>query len=94
MQALDTFPKNDLIQKYRNVFGAHEGPDVLAHILFELGLFLDIPNMTDEQKALKNYGARLLRIIGGAEVNIASIKGLINHLNLQPLPKEKKEGEE
>jgi hypothetical protein len=87
-QRLDFFPGKDLMQNYRNVFGAHDGPKVLNHMLYELGLFEDT-SMNPEDSALKNYASRLLRILGGGEVRQAAVELLIKQLNLQPLPKEK-----
>lgn len=88
---LDTFPAKDLLQKYRNVFSSPEGPAVLTHMLFELGLFEDIPNMGAEDSALKNYGSRLLKILGGDEVKSESIEVFVKRLMGQPLKEEGKD---
>jgi hypothetical protein len=90
MNRLDTFPKTDLIKNYRNVFGGPDGPKVLNHMLFEMGFFQDIENMTPEDAALKNYGSRLLRILGGGEVKETAMVIFSKHLMSQPLEKEKK----
>lgn len=91
MHRLDTFPNNDLIKKYRNTFGNNEGKEVLAHMLFELGLFLEV-SLSPEDIALKNYASRLLKICGAGEVKIDTIKSFIGQLNLQKLEEKKNEG--
>ena len=91
MQRLDTFPTVELIKSYRNVFSSHDAPKVLQHMLYELGLFEDIPNMTPEDAALKNYAARLLRILGGGEVQLNATSTMLKQVIAQPLPKEIKE---
>lgn len=84
MHRLDTFPGNDLIKQYRNTFGGNEGETVLAHILYELGLFEEI-SLSPEDMALKSYASRLLKILGGGEVRIDTIKNFIGQLNSQRL---------
>jgi len=91
LNRLDTFPTEEMIKSYRNVFGTREAPKVIAHMLFELGLFEDIPNMSAEDAALKNYGSRLLRILGGGEVKANALSALVKQVILQPLPKEAKD---
>lgn len=92
---LDAFPDfrtekgRELLQKYRNVFSHREAPEVLYHMLMELGVFETKPAITPEDVALKVYGARLLNILGGGEVKQNSITAFINQLKLQPLQKEK-----
>jgi hypothetical protein len=88
MNRLDTFPDNDLVKYYRNTFASVEGQTVLAHIMYELGLFQEI-SLSPEDMALKNYASRLLNILGGGEVAINSIKSFIGQIGLQQL-KEKK----
>lgn len=86
MHRLDTFPTVGMIRQYRNVFSAKEGPAVLAHLLYELGLFEDMPGMSAEDGALRNYGARLLLILGGGEVRQEAVEALVKRLMAQPLP--------
>lgn len=66
----------DITQKYRNVFTSKEGCFVLAHMLSELGFFDDIEDLSP----MRRYAARLLKIIGGGDVQRnafdAFIKGL------------------
>lgn len=57
---------------YRNIFSTHEGAMVLAHILFDLGLFQETGNLE-----LKNYAARLLNIIGYHRVDVSSLETFI-----------------
>ena len=89
MNRLDTFPNNDLIKSYRNVFGGIEGPKVLNHILWELGLFQEV-SYSPEDQALKNYGSRLLSILGGGEIGVSAVTMMARQLMSQPLEKEKK----
>ena len=91
MHRLDTFPAKDLLRQYRNVFSSKEGPAVLAHMLYEMGLFEDIQGMTQEDAALKNYASRLLKILGGDEVKIDSVNVFVRSLMSQPLKEERKE---
>lgn len=91
MNRLDTFPGTDLIKNYRNVFGGPDGPKVLSHMLYEMGFFEDIAGMTPEDSALKNYGSRLLRILGGGEVKETAMMAFAKHLMSQPLEKAKKD---
>lgn len=93
MQAhrLDIFPGQDIIVQYRNTFRTGNGPQVLAHILYELGIFEDTPQATPEDAALKAYAARLLTIIGGGVVSLESIKEFTQRLISQPLPANDKE---
>jgi hypothetical protein len=81
---LDTFPGSELIKQYRNTFGSNEGKVVLAHMLYELGLFEEV-SLSPEDMALKNYASRILRICGGGDVKVDTIKNFISQLNLQKL---------
>lgn len=87
MDRLDTFPNDDLIRQYRNVFSSPEGPIVIGHMLYELGVFEDMQNISAEDAALKNYGSRLLKILGGGEVKEVSTKAFLKQLIMQPLEK-------
>lgn len=82
----DTFPTNDLIQKYRNVFSHREAGDVLYHMLFEMGFFKQAAS--PEDTALRNYASRFLEILGGGEVQQISTTALIEQLKRQSMPKE------
>ncbi len=88
MARLDLFPKNDLIVDYRNIFTGKGSEDVLLHMIYDLGIFEETQN--DEDVVLKNYGIRLLRILGGGEVSRETIREFIKWLVKQPL-KEKKD---
>ncbi len=81
---LDYFPNNDLMAKYRQVFSSAAGNDVICHILFELGVFTEITE-GPEDVALKNYGVRLMKILGGGEPHESSMQGFIKRLMKQPL---------
>jgi hypothetical protein len=56
-------------------------------MLYELGLFSEVPLMP-EDTALKNYASRLLLILGGGEVSAGAVTVFLKHLMAQPLPKE------
>lgn len=90
MSRLDTFPLRDLIGHYRQVFSSPAGQEVLAHMLYDLGAFEGISD-SPEDIALKNYGARLLSILGGGGVKKESIEEFTKRLMKQPLPRERKE---
>lgn len=90
LHRLDTFPAKELIEQYRNVFSSRNGLQVLIHMLYELGAFVEVSE-TAEDFALKNYGTRLLRIIGGGEASQNSIEEFLKRLVRQPLEKERKE---
>lgn len=87
---LNYFPDNDLISLYRQVFSTNAGQEVLCHILFDLGAFIEVSD-GPEDVALKNYGIRLLNILGGKEPSQESIKLMMNALMRQPLEKENKQ---
>lgn len=80
-----------LVQQYRNVFSGSEGKSVLAHILMELGTFIDLPDMSPEDYALKNYGARILRILGAGEVSQHAIDVFVQGLMNKSIPEDIKE---
>ena len=88
MHRLDFIPTNDLIIQYRRVFSSKNGIDVLNHILFDLGVFQEISD-SSEDVALKNYGLRLIKILGGGEPEEDTIKQFTNKLMKQQLSKEK-----
>ena len=81
MHRLDTFPNKELIQSYRNVFSAPEAGKVFAHMLYELGLFEE--STSDEDKYLKSYAARLVKILGAGEVSMAAMMTLLNSVRIQ-----------
>jgi len=87
MSRLDTFPKNELILSYRQTFSSRAGIMVLSHMLYELGVFLEVSESAEDM-ALKNYGTRLLNILAGSNVNESSIEDFIKRLTKQPLKKE------
>ena len=64
MHRLDLFPTDNLIGQYRQIFSSRNGKDVLAHMVFDLGVFTQTSD-TPEDVALRNYGMRLLSILGG-----------------------------
>ena len=85
---LDAFPGKDLLQQYRNVFSHKEAIPVLMHMLIDLGTFADLPNISPEDAALKNYGARLLKIIGGGDLTENTVKHLVIGLVSNQLPED------
>lgn len=84
MHRLDFFPNNDLISQYRQVFSSRTGKDVLAHMLFDLGVFQEI-SAGAEDVALKNFGLRLIKILAGGEPNPESVDAFVTKLMKQPL---------
>ena len=77
-------------RKYRNCFTQH--PEVLEHLLTELGLFQDIPS-DPAAVALRNYGMRLLDIIGANDES--NIRGVVRmYLNVPYAHNKKKDSEE
>jgi len=91
LHRLDTYPNKELIEAYRAVFSHKRADEVLYHMLYELGTFTDMPSMTAEDFALKNYGSRILNILGGGEIKQDTFKELIKRVLMQPLLKEEKE---
>ncbi len=85
---LDTFPSDELIGQYRNVFSSKNGQDVLTHILYDLGVFFET-SLSPEDVSLRNYGVRILRILSGGEIEGDNIKSFTMKLMKQPLLKEK-----
>jgi hypothetical protein len=92
LHRLDLFPKNDLIYQYRKVFSSRDGLDVLEHIMYDLGVFQETSD-SRENTELKNYGLRLLKILGGGYPNEDTIKNFTQRLMKQPLEKEKEQNE-
>lgn len=86
MHRLEVFPNNDLICQYRQIFSGRVGLSVLVHMLFDLGIFQEISDSV-EDIALKNYGIRLLEIIGGGRIDENSMDEFIKRLMKQPLSK-------
>lgn len=73
----------DIVQRYRNVFTVKDGLFVLAHMLSELGFFDDIDLNDPKAVALKLYGARLLKLIGGGVVERNAFDAFIKILATQ-----------
>ena len=84
MHRLDTFPDETLIGQYRTVFSSRSGLDVLAHMLWDLGVFQQITDGA-EDVSLQNYGLRLVSILSGGEVDGASIQNFLERIMKQPL---------
>ena len=73
----------DIVQRYRNVFTVKDGLFVLAHMLSELGFFDDSDPNNPKEVALKMYGARLLKIIGGGIIERNAFDAFIKILATQ-----------
>jgi len=73
----------ELVKRYRNVFTVKDGLFVLAHMLSELGFFDDIDPNNPKEVALKMYGARLLKIIGGGIIERNAFDAFIKILATQ-----------
>ena len=90
MSRLDMYPGRDLIVNYRYTFSGRQARTVLAHMLYDLGVFQEITD-GPEDVALKNYGIRLLSILAGGEISEDTIDNLITRLLKQPLNEDKEE---
>ena len=90
MHRLDTFPNNDLIAQYRQAFSSRSGQVVLVHMLYDLGVFIETSD-APEDVALKNYGMRLIKILGGGEVDENTMIEFTKRLMKQPLNYNKEE---
>jgi len=90
MHRLDLFPKKVLIGQYRKVFSSRDGIDVIEHIIYDLGVFQQTSD-SPENIALRNYGLRLLEILGGGYPEEDTIKQFTRKLMKQQLQKENKE---
>ena len=86
MRRLDLFPNNELISLYRQVFSSGPGLAILSHMLYDLGVFVEVSDGS-EDIALKNYGTRMLKILSGGEPSQDSIEQFTKRLMKQPLPK-------
>ena len=82
MHRLDLFPSKEMIYQYRAAFSTPAGRAALNHILYDLGVFQEITD-GPEDVALKNYGIRLLKILGGGEID--GIEEFTKLLMKQPL---------
>ena len=88
MHRLDLFPDKELIELYRRVFSSSHGLNVLSHMLYDLGVFLEITDGA-EDVTLKNYGNRLMKILSGGEPSQLNIEEFAKRLMKQPIPKSK-----
>jgi hypothetical protein len=88
MHRHEIFPNNDLISHYRRTFSSGYGKEVLDHMLFDLGAFIEVSPDDVAEKALQNYAIRLLSILAGGEIGKDSIDAFTKQLMRQPLPKE------
>lgn len=78
-----------LIRQYRKVFASNDGLDVLEHIFYDLGIFQPCSDTPDDV-ALKNYGTRLLTILGAGQPEEDTVKTFIKRLISQPYLKTEK----
>jgi hypothetical protein len=86
MHRHDLFPGKELIGQYRSVFSSAAGLSVLSHMIYDLGVFLEVKS-GPEDIALKNYGNRLLKILAGGDPTAENIENFTKRLMMQPLPK-------
>lgn len=84
----DLFPTNETISQYRKVFSTGAGLDVLSHMMYDLGLFVESGG--PEDVALRNYGLRLMSILSGDEIEEHTLKAFLKDLMRQQLKKETK----
>ena len=90
MHRLDTFPNADLVAQYRQAFSSRSGQMVLVHMLYDLGVFIETSD-APEDVALKNYGTRLIKILGGGDVDENTMIEFTKRLMKQPLTYNKEE---
>jgi hypothetical protein len=88
MDRHDLFPTEELIADYRRIFTGRGSEDVIMHILYDYGVFVE--SDTPEDVVLRNQGIRLLNILGGGEIDRETIRIFIKALVRQPVKKEKK----
>jgi hypothetical protein len=77
-------PQRDVIGYYRTVFSTKVGRAVLVDILNDLGVF-GITTTTGEDVVLRNYGTKLMHIIGGGGVDINTFEDFAYKLMKQPI---------
>jgi len=63
---------------------------VLVHMLYDLGVFVETSD-SPEDVALKNYGTRLIKILGGGDVDENTMIEFTKRLMKQPLTYNKEE---
>jgi len=85
-------PEPDLIAQYRAAFSTRAGQTVLVNMLDELMVFSHMES-TAEDVALKNYGLRLLAILGGGGLAAENVEDFTMRLMRQPINKPEKEEE-
>lgn len=83
----EIFPPREIINHFREVFSTNAGLEVLNYLHLELGTFEPISN-SPEDVALKNYGNRLMAILGGGKLGVDSVDTFMKNLMKQALPKE------
>jgi len=86
-------PEPDMIAQYRNCFSSRAGQTVLVHMLDDLMVFSHMET-TVEDVALKNYGLRLLAILGGGGMAVENVEDFTLRLMKQPIIKPIKQEEE
>lgn len=74
----------EMTYKFRKVFSSRDGQDVLLWILRDCGALDAIP-ATAEAVTLRNWGIRLLTLLGGGELTNENIKVLTHAVMRQPI---------
>ena len=83
MDRLSFFPPEDVIRQYRQVFTQKGGEEITIDMLFDFGVFEE--SKDNDDVVLRNYGIRLLKILGGGQINRETIREFIKRLVRQPL---------
>ena len=89
MQRRD-LPDEEKVGMYRQTFSTRAGRATLVDMLDELMVFSHMDS-TAEDVALKNYGLRLLAILGGGGISAENMDALTIRLMKQPIIKTIKE---
>ena len=87
MDRHNLWPNEELTAEYRRLFSGKGSEDVMLHMLFDLGVFEESTN--EEDTALRNYGIRLMKILGGGHIDRDAIREFIKRLVRQPLKNER-----
>ena len=80
----------DLQTKYRIVLGQGLGPEVLANMIYELGLLEEIPLNSPEAVVEHNYAVRLLTTLGVINTSENGLQRIVDAMLTIPLENKEK----
>jgi hypothetical protein len=81
---------DEIVGQMRKVFSSRDGQEVLLWILSDCGAFDQIPETT-EALTLRNWGIRLLTLIGGGRIAKENVRAFTHQLMRQQIEKTIKE---